>query len=245
MGGIGARSCETVAVASAPRPDPTTAPSSPAERAPGSDPGTPSDDSGAAPTGGPALAAVGGSAGDGGRLDRVIGVLERVVPWARVARATVSTIAAGAAGAVGLFALAAVVGGPELNEIGWFVGLVLVAVLLLPSLALVGLRLLLSTVVGLPEHLRNEPGLRRDQVVHLAALAAGSDPRTGEEQLSRPRRGWRAARLLVSARGDLLGYALLLRVLSLPYLILSFGAAIGAMAEIVVLPLIALAFLLF
>lgn len=232
---MGTRSCNTGGVDTS-APDPTAmtgGPSAPARPGDAS-PITSAPPPGAGPSG----------AGSSGRLDRVIAVLDRVVPWARVARATITTIASAAAGSVAVFAVAAVVGGPELNEVGWFAGLVLIAVLLLPSVALVGLRMILSTVIGLPERLRSEPGLRRDQVVHLAALAGGSDPRTGEQQLSRPRRGWRAARLLVSARADLLEYALVLRVLSLPYLVLSFGAALGALAEIAVLPLVALAFLL-
>lgn len=233
MGGIETRSCENGEV-DVPAPDPIAAPGGVSQLG---EAGLASSQADASPPGAARL-------GPAGRMDRVIGVLDRVVPWARVARATVTTIAAAAAGAVAVFAVAAIVGGPELNEVGWFAGLVLVAVLLLPSFALVGLRMILSTVIGLPERLRNEPGLRRDQIVHLAALAAGSDPRTGEEQLSRPKRGWRAARVLVSARGDLLEYALVLRVLSLPYLVLSFGAALGALAEIALLPLIALAFVL-
>lgn len=177
-----------------------------------------------------------------GRMDRVVSVLERVVPVARIMRAIVTAWAVAAALAVAVFAVAAVGSGPALNRIGWFFGVVLVGVLLLPSLGLLGLQLILTTVVRLPERLRREPGLRKDQLVHLAGLAAGTNPSTGARDLSRSRRGWQAGRLLVSARGDLLEYALALRVLSIPYLVLSAGAFVAAMVEVVVLPLIALAF---
>jgi hypothetical protein len=175
-------------------------------------------------------------------MDRVVSVLERVVPVARIMRAIVTAWAVAAALAVAVFAVAAVGSGPALNRIGWFFGVVLVGVLLLPSLGLLGLQLILTTVVRLPERLRREPGLRKDQLVHLAGLAAGTNPSTGARDLSRSRRGWQAGRLLVSARGDLLEYALALRVLSIPYLVLSAGAFVAAMVEVVVLPLIALAF---
>lgn len=179
-----------------------------------------------------------------GRMDRVVSVLERVVPVARIVRAIVTAWAVAAALAVATFAVAAVASGPELNRIGWFFGAVLVCTLLTPSLGLLGLQLILTTVVRLPERLRREPGLRKDQLAQLSGLASGRNPHTGVRDVRRSRRSWQAGRLLVSARGDLLEYALALRILSLPYLVLSAGAFAAAMVEVVVLPLVALAFVL-
>lgn len=171
-------------------------------------------------------------------MDRVVGVLDRVVPFARVARIGVVALAATAAFVVVLGALLIGTLGTDPDAIGWLGLLAAVAIALIPSLLLVGLVLLLSTVVNLPDRLRKEPGLRKDQVVHLASLAAGHDPSTGEAGLSRGRRAWRATRLLVSARADLLEYALLLRLASVPYLAVSGLAAVAAALLIVLVPLL-------
>lgn len=174
-------------------------------------------------------------------LDRLLGILDRVVPAARAVRLAVTVLAGLAAGAVLVLAVAVVVAAGPLNWVGWLGLLGLVAILVIPSFLLVGLRWLLSGLVELPERLRREPGLRKDQVQHLAALAAGEDPGAPDGPRPKAMRVGTAVRILLSARGDLLAYTVLLRLASVPYLIVSAVAAVAAAAEVVVLPLAAAA----
>lgn len=172
-------------------------------------------------------------------LDRLLGILDRVVPAARVVRLAVTVLAGLAAGSVLLLGVAMAVAAGPLNVIGWLALLGLLAVLVIPSFLLLGLRWLLSGLVDLPDRLRQEPGLRRDQVQHLAALAAGEDPTSPGVPRSRSMRLGTAVRILFSARGDLLAYTVLLRLASLSYLVVAAVAAAAAVAEVIVLPVVA------
>ena len=184
-----------------------------------------------------AAAADDGPTGARRHPDRVVSLLERVVPVARGTRLVVTGLAIVAGAVVIGGALVILTVGTDPGAVGVLGALALVVVLLVPSLLLLGLRFLLTTVVELPDRLRREPGLRKDQAGELADLAVGRDP-GGAGSLPPHRRVWRAARLLVSARGELLEYALVLRLFSWPYLVVSSLAAVAAVAEILILPLV-------
>ena len=201
----------------------------------------------------PSTAAAGGGVTHGGpdtprtltaqALDRLLGILDRVVPAARSVRLAVTVLAGLAAGSVLLLAVAIRVGAGPLNVVGWLGLLGLAGILVVPSFLLIGLRWLLTGLVELPDRLRQEPGLRKDQVQHLAALAAGEDPGSPGVPRSRTLRLGTAVRVLLSARGDLLAYTVLLRLASVPYLIVAGLAAVAAVVEVVTLPLVAAALL--
>lgn len=174
------------------------------------------------------------------RVDRVLAVLERVLPVARGIRFAVTALAVGAAGAVALFVSAmALVRTPD-DALGWLLLLVVAGVFLIPPVLLAGARFLVSGIIELPERLRSEPGLRRDQLQELAALAAGRTAGAAEVPEGRLRRTWSAAKVVTGARGDLLAYTALLRLASLSYLASSLVAAGFAVLEIVVLVPVAL-----
>ena len=173
-------------------------------------------------------------------FDRLVAVLDRAVPAARVVRTAVTVLAAAAAGSVLVWALAMVVALGPLNLVGWLGLLGLVVLLAIAPMLLVGMRWLLTGVVELPDRLRREPGLRRDQLEDLAALAAGQDPVSPDAPRGCTLRVGSAVRVLLSARGELLAYTVFLRLASVPYLVVSGVAAAVALVEVLVLPLAAL-----
>src|SRR5690606_37818130 len=97
-------------------------------------------------------------------VDRVLGVLDRVMPVARGVRFAVTALAVAAGVSVVLFALAMALVRTPGDVLGWVLLVVVTGIFLIPSLVLVGARFLVSGVVGLPDRLRTEPGLRRDQL---------------------------------------------------------------------------------
>jgi len=172
--------------------------------------------------------------------DSVVGLLERLVPAARGARTVVTVLAAASALSVLLLFIALPVTDRVQTLTSWVAHLVLTALLFGPPLLLLGLRLLLSSVIGLPDRLRREPGLRKEQVTQLAALAGGEDPRTAERGLRPGTRAWRFGKLLLEARGQLVAYSVLWRLASVPYLVLCAAAAAIAVVELFLLPVIVL-----
>jgi len=201
---------------------------------------TPPDDPDPANTSDPSTSA----AGPGRVTDALVGVLDLLVPTARRVRLAVTVLAAASATWVVLLFVALPLTDRVRTTTGWFAHLVLIAILLGPPVLLFGLRFLLSSVVNLPDRLRREPGLRAEQVNHLASLAAGDDPRTDEQELGVRERTWRLGRLLLEARGQLVAYSVLWRLVSVPYLVLCAFAAAIAVVELVLLPVIVVALLL-
>jgi hypothetical protein len=167
-------------------------------------------------------------------VDRVLGVLDRVMPVARGVRFAVTALAVASAGAVLVFVVAKAVARTPGDLFGWLLLAVVTGLFLIPPLVLLGARFLISGIVGLPDRLRVEPGLRRDQLQQLGDLAAGraGTPAAGGGPL---RRAWEAGKLVVGARTDLLGYTALLRLASLSYLVSTLVAAGFAVLEVVLL----------
>lgn len=178
-------------------------------------------------------------------VDRVLGVLDRVMPVARGVRFAVTALAVAAGVSVVLFALAMALVRTPGDVLGWVLLVVVTGIFLIPSLVLVGARFLVSGVVGLPDRLRTEPGLRRDQLQQLGDLAAGRADPSGAPTGGPLRRAWAAGKVVVGARTDLLGYTALLRLASLSYLVSTLVAAGFAVLEVALLFPVAMVLLTF
>lgn len=202
------------------------------------------------PTGPTAGGGVGDEAAQG-RVQRVVRVLAGVLPVLRGVRMAVTVLAALAAAAVVAFWTAWATTSTPGQALEWLALVVLGGVLLVPSGLLLGARWMLTGLVELPDRLRAEPGIRRDQIDQLTRLAAGDRSAAvpgggptiaadgtppGAVPSGGPlRRAWSAGRIVVGARSDLLGYTALLRLASLSYLASAFLAAALALLEVVVL----------
>jgi len=201
----------------------------------------------------PARAVDGGSISQTGRLDRVVAVVDRVLPIVRGVGRAAGLLALASAAAVGVLALALVVERPDTGLPSGFDATllaVLVLALLTPAVGLLLARWVVNGLVDLPERLSSQigrgPGLSRDQAERLSMLAlsggAPTAPRQGGGML---RRSWGAGRILADARGDLASYTAAFRLLHVSYLLYALVAAALAMAELFVLPFAAVLVLAF
>ncbi|MDX6489439.1 MAG: hypothetical protein QOK13_2054 [Gaiellaceae bacterium] len=167
----------------------------------------------------------------GHALDRLVDVLNRIVPVAAaIRRATLRVALVGAvAGAVIVYA-ALRDGAPEATR-GWLAAVVVVALAAAPSLVLGAFWLLLREVVELPERIRRMPGEGRAHAEELGRLAreARHPQQGGVRRL--PVLIWRTLRLSSSSRELLTPYAPLLPLLSIPFLAAVAFAAIGVLVE--------------
>ena len=169
-----------------------------------------------------------------GAHDRIVDVLNRIVPVAAaIRRATLRFALAGSvAGAVIVYA-ALRDGAPEATR-GWLAAVVVVALAAAPPLVLAAFLLLLREVVELPERIRRMPAEGRAHAEELGRLAreARHPRQSGIRRL--PILIWRTLRLSSSSRELLTPYAPLLPLLSLPFLGAVALAAIGVLVECVV-----------
>jgi hypothetical protein len=165
----------------------------------------------------------------GPALDRLVDVLNRIVPVAAaIRRATLRVALVGAvAGAVIVYA-ALRDGAPEATR-GWLAAVVVVALAAAPSLVLGAFWLLLRELVELPERIRRMPGEGRAHAEELGRLAREArHPRQGGVRRL-PVLIWRTLRLSSSSRELLTPYAPLLPLLSIPFLAAVAFAAIGVL----------------
>ena len=164
-------------------------------------------------------------------LDRVVHVLNRIVPVAAaIRRAALRFALAGAvAGAVIVYA-ALRDGAPEATR-GWLGAVVVVALAAGPPLVLGAFWLLLREVVEFPERIRRMPAEGRAHAEELGRLAREArHPRQhGLRRL--PILIWRTLRLSSSSRELLTPYAPLLPLLSIPFLGAVAFSAIGVLIE--------------
>ena len=164
-------------------------------------------------------------------LDRVVHVLNRIVPVAAaIRRAALRFALAGAvAGAVIVYA-ALRDGAPEATR-GWLGAVVVVALAGGPPLVLGAFWLRLREVVELPERIRRMPGEGRAHAEELGRLAREArHPRQGGVRRL-PILIWRTLRLSSSSRELLTPYAPLLPLLSIPFLGAVAFSAIGVLIE--------------
>lgn len=170
----------------------------------------------------------------GGALDRVVGVLERVVPVAAaIRRGTLRMALAGAAaGAVIVYAvLRDGLPDPTDRIVGTIVVIALAAA---PPLVLGAFWLLLRELVELPERIRRLPGEGREHVEELGRLTREARDARQRGFARLPGMIWRLTRLTGSSRELLTPYAPLLPLLSVPFLTAVVFAAVGVFVEIAI-----------
>jgi hypothetical protein len=162
--------------------------------------------------------------------DRLVSLLERLVPLAAaLARGVLALVVLGlgaaAVLAVALFREGLPDGDAEVAGTG-----VALAFALAPPLVLVALLLALREVVALPTRLRAIPGEGREHAVELGRLAR--EARSAERPGRRfPVLLWRLGRTLGSGREVLMPWVPLMPLLSVPFLVLSLAAAAAVLLE--------------
>jgi hypothetical protein len=165
-------------------------------------------------------------------VDRILGLLEGLVPVARALAASARTLAVLATGAAAVIAVLLLRdgfpdGGEERLEL--VVALVLAAA---PPLVLLAFWLAVREVAQLPARLRSLPETGREQAAELGRLA--SDARTRGGWLRFPRLLWRFGFLVGSARETVTPWAPLLPLLSVPFLLLTAAASVAAVFEVLI-----------
>jgi hypothetical protein len=162
-------------------------------------------------------------------VDRALGLLERLVPIARALAAgarTLTVIAAGSAVVIAAYIFRDGIPDGSEAQVEAVVGLVLAAI---PPLVLGGFWLAVREVAELPARLRALPQTSREQASELGRLA--SEARTRPSWMRFPRLLWRFGFLAASARETLTPWAPLLPLVSVPFLLLTAAAALGAVLE--------------
>lgn len=177
-------------------------------------------------------------------LDRVIDVLNRIVPVAgALRRATLRVVLVGAAAGAVIVYAALRDGAPEATQ-GWLAGVVVIALAAAPPLVLGAFWLILREVVELPERIRRMPGEGRAHAEELGRLAREArDPRRRSSRRL-PSLIWRMLRLTGSSRELLTPYAPLLPLLSVPFLAAVAFAAVGVVVEVTIALLVVLVLVL-
>jgi hypothetical protein len=163
-------------------------------------------------------------------LDRVVGVLERIVPVAAAIRRGTLRLAAAAAAAGALIVYAVLHDGTQ-----GIVAEVVVAVLAAaPPVVLGAFWLLLRELVELPDRIRRLPGEGREHVEELGRLAREARGARQRGFARVPGTIWRLTRLTGSSRELLTPYAPLLPLFSVPFLTAVAFAAAGVFVEVAI-----------
>jgi alpha-beta hydrolase superfamily lysophospholipase len=173
-------------------------------------------------------------------LERVVQVLNRIVPVAAAIRRATLRVALVGTVAGGVIVYAALRdGAPEATR-GWLVAAVVIALAAAPALVLGTFWLLLGEVVELPERLRRMRGETRAHAEELGRLAREArDPHRGRARRV-PGLVWRTLRLTGASRELLTPYAPLLPLLSVPFLTAVAFAALGVVFEVAIALLVLL-----
>lgn len=178
-------------------------------------------------------------------VDKVLPILEKLVPIARRLGTVVRVYAALAGAAVVVIGLAVVLSGP-VGWAQWAAVTVLVAVLAAPVVLLWIFARALDEAVALPERIRENPELMRGHAGEVAQLVRESHARSrqGRWIVGLPGDIWKAGRLLLDAHRDLPEYGHAIRLISIPYLLLTAAAAVMALVEMFLAPVVVLLALL-
>jgi hypothetical protein len=165
--------------------------------------------------------------------DRLVSLLERIVPVASaLARGVLALVVVGfgaaALIAVGLFQDGLPAGDEEVAR-----AVIALAFALAPPVVLAAFLLALRELVELPARLRALPGTGREHASELGRLAREArDPRRPGRRF--PGLLWRLARTLGSGREVLMPWVPLMPLLSVPFLLLSLAAAAAVLLETLV-----------
>lgn len=198
-------------------------------------PGSPSLSATAASVG--TAARVSGFARDG--VDKVLPVLRKVVPIAKRLGTVVRVYAALAAAATVVIVLAMVLSGP-VGWVQWLAVLLLGALLALPSVVLWTFAKALDEVVALPQRLRENPDVMKAHANEVADLVRESHARSRSRRwlIGLPGDLWKGGKLLLQAHRDVPEYGHAIRLISVPYLIATGLAAVAALMEMFMAPVI-------
>ena len=182
-------------------------------------------------------ARVSGLARDG--VDKVLPVLRKVVPIAKRLGTVVRVYAAMAAAATVVIVLAMVLSGP-VGWAQWLAVLVLAGLLALPSVVLWTFARALDEVVALPARIRENPEVMMGHAAEVSDLVRESHARTRHRRwlIGLPSDLWKGGKLLLQAHHDLPEYGHAIRLISVPYLIATGLAALGALMEMFMAPVI-------
>jgi hypothetical protein len=165
-----------------------------------------------------------------GALDRVVGVLERIVPVAAAIRRGTLRLALAGAAAGALIVYAVLRDGDR----GIAAEIVVVALAAAPPVVLGAFWLLLRELVELPDRIRRLPGQGREHLEELGRLARDARA-TRQRGFARvPGTIWRLTRLTGSSRELLTPYAPLLPLLNVPFLAAVAFAAVGVLVELAI-----------
>jgi hypothetical protein len=154
------------------------------------------------------------------------GVLARILPLAAgVGRGvrTLGLVGLAAAVAIVLAVLARWTPG---DRDGWAGLVVLCALLAVPPAVLLAFSFVLREVVELPDKLRGYPGMTREHLAELGAIARNAQRRERPAWRRLPGSTWRLANLVRSARDLLAPHAPLLPLLNVPFLVATLVSAL-------------------
>lgn len=179
--------------------------------------------------------------------DRGLVALRALIPLARRVASVVRAYAAIAAAAGLVIVVVALRNGLPGSEIQWGALVATTVIVAGPPIVLWLFSSALLDALSLPDQLATNPELMRSHGRELASLARDAHAQAGGSvRRIRLRRGdvWRAGRLLLGAHRDLPGYGGALRLVSVPFLIVTLFAAFLAALVIVLAPLTVLLALL-
>jgi hypothetical protein len=167
-------------------------------------------------------------------IEALLRVLDRVVPPAAAASRAFrryAVVAAVAAAVIVVFLLTRETPGSG-GE--WLGALVAGALLAAPPIVLFLFSEALRALAELPDRLRAMPATGREHADELGRLAGRARTARSRGLFALPLVAWRATRLTASSRELLMPHAPLLPLVSLPFLLLTLAASVGALLEIVI-----------
>ena len=155
-----------------------------------------------------------------------VSVLRRILPLAAAVGRGVRTLGfIGLGGAIAIALVVLVRWTPGDGE-DWAGFVVLCVLLVVPSAVVLAFSFVLGQVVELPNKLRSYPGMTREHVAELRAIAHDAQRRERPAWRRLPGSTWRLATLARSARELLAPHAALLPLLSVPFLIAALVSAL-------------------
>lgn len=172
-------------------------------------------------------------------VDKVLPVLQRLVPIAKRLSLVVRIYAAMSAVAALMIVAAGLVLGPE-GWGQWLVVLLVAAIQLVPFALLWVFASALDEAVALPGRIRENPDLMKGHAGEVAELVRESQARARDRRwlIGLPGDVWRAGKLLISTHKDLPEYGKAIRLISIPFLFATALAAGMALFQIFTAPIV-------
>jgi hypothetical protein len=155
-----------------------------------------------------------------------VGVLRRILPLAAAVGRGVRRLGIIGLGAAVAIALVVLVRWTPGDGEDWAGFVVLCVVLAVPAAVLLAFSVVLGEVAELPNKLRSYPGMTREHVSELRAIAQDAQGRERPAWRRLPGSTWRLATLVRSARDLLAPHAPLLPLFSVPFLLATLFSAL-------------------